>query len=157
SFLECFPKLEWAILLSVIKHEMHLFEIVKLDLSLCLRADATGANPDAPHLLHKDFSDIISVLSCLSTYFCILTQHAAFCGHLDHGLQILDGSHCYANHLILLSLQYEWNAILSYCIEYHQHQHHEMENSDFTGWELASQELIMNYLAAHVHAPTSSS
>ncbi|KAJ3784850.1 hypothetical protein GGU10DRAFT_333567 [Lentinula aff. detonsa] len=79
----------------------------------------------------------------LSTYFSILLTHAEAAGKVS---LIASDFFKYNAHLIKITSEYEWSAVVGYHMAFFNKRRREMQNGDYSGWGKVDMELQGEHL-----------
>ncbi|OBZ77153.1 hypothetical protein A0H81_04070 [Grifola frondosa] len=147
-----FPHVEDDLLMSIIRHELPGIEVYKLDSRRILESQwnflevsvedssiSVRPTPSASELYHT----LDSLLVPLNAYFSILCLHG-----LANGQPPMLPCHFfrYSSHLVKITAQYEWSAVVLYHLASFSRRCREMRAGDYTGWGRVDMDLMEEFL-----------
>lgn len=145
---------------AILRHELPAAELYKLDSRRILEAQwhlvdfeettiSFRSIPSAREIYHT----LDSLLVPLNTYFSILSIHA-----LSEGQPVTVPYHFfrYSSHLVKITSQYEWSAVLLYHFAFFARRCNEMLSGDYSGWAKVEVDLMEELLLQHRKEPESS-
>lgn len=166
SFRKLFPHVEAAVIMSVINHEFKPLDLYKLNFRLkekanekLLAVSAAGANlaiAEDERSSSKHYKTLQSVIIPLQTYARILGLHHTASGNAH---VIWSAFTIYTAHLLRLTEDYEWHAVLQYHYDFHVCRLGEMAEGDYSQWAHMDLELMGEHVYPYrrAHAPTPAS
>ncbi|KZP17752.1 hypothetical protein FIBSPDRAFT_670926, partial [Athelia psychrophila] len=155
SLLAQFPTVEAATISAILSHDLRATELFKLDSRYrdkterqVLAFNGTSLEVASRDSLAKEYKSLNSVSVPLGTYFSILL--AAVPITVISELRTL-GQHFlwYTTHLLKLSADYEWAAVLAYHTDFFNTRRREMTEGIYVGWGRIDHDLHGEYLMDH--------
>ncbi|KAF7981494.1 hypothetical protein HWV62_33037 [Athelia sp. TMB] len=158
SLLSRFPKVEAATLASIIQHDFRSADLYKLDSKYrdkserqVLAFNGTSIEVASRDSVAKEYKSLNSVSIPLSVYFSILCQAAPASALADISVDFL----WYQAHLLKLSTDYEWPAVLAYHTDFFNTRRREMSDGRYDGWGRVDTDLHAEHLMdRRKHTPT---
>ncbi|KAJ3991045.1 hypothetical protein F5050DRAFT_1534658, partial [Lentinula boryana] len=150
SLLCLFPEVEVATITSIINHKFRASDLYKLDsryrdkterqvLSLKGEILELTTNDSA----YCEYKSLNVIALPLSTYFSILMTHAEAAGRVS---TIGTDFFKYNAHLIKVTSEYDWSAVVGYHMAFFNKRRCEMQSGDYSGWGKVDMELRGEYL-----------
>ncbi|KAJ3793701.1 hypothetical protein GGU11DRAFT_691260 [Lentinula aff. detonsa] len=150
SLLSLFPEVEAATITSIINHKFRASDLYKLDSRyrdkterqiLSLKGETLELTTN--DAAYREYKSLNAIAVPLSTYFSILLTHAEAAGKVS-----LIASHFfkYNAHLIKITSEYEWSAVVGYHMAFFNKRRREMQNGDYFGWGKVDMELRGEHL-----------
>lgn len=142
---------------DILNHELPAAELYKLDTRRILESqwhivDLEDSSVSFRCMLsaREIYQTIDSLLVPLNTYFSILSVHG-----LSNGLSPTLPYYFfrYSSHLIKISQQYEWPAVLLYHFAFFARRSSEMVQGEYSGWEKIDVDLMEELLVQHRKQP----
>lgn len=137
SLLSQFPTVEAATITSIVQHDLRANELYKLDSRYRDKSDrqilefnGTNLEVSSRDTVAKEYKSLNSVSVPIAIYFSILIAAIT----LNEVRTISQHFLWYTAHLVRLSVDYEWSAVLSYHTDFFNKRHCEMSGGDYTGW-----------------------
>ena len=150
---QLFQHIDAETLNAILNHEFPAAELYKLDTRRILEStwhmidleDSTVAYRGLPSA-REIYQTLDSLFVPLNTYFSILCVHG-----LSSGQPITLPYYFfkYSSHLVKISHQYEWHAVLVYHFAFFARRCMEMLQGDYTGWEKIDVDLMEELLVQH--------
>jgi hypothetical protein len=158
SIFDRFPLVDAATILEITQHDFKPMDLFKLDpaaqdknlerkATLEVEGGILTATPRSGSL--RDYPTLSSLLEPLLTYFSILTAYAASLGDMLATLTIANGCNAYTGHLLALSRQFQWSAVLQYHKSYFLSCRREMARGDYSGWSRPDILLMTEHVYGH--------
>lgn len=142
---------------AILNNELPAAELYKLDTRRIQESswhiidlqDSTVSFRSVPSA-REIYKDLDSLLVPLNTYFSILSIHG-----LANGQPITLPSNFfrYSSHLVKISNQYEWSAVLLYHFAFFARRCNEMLTGDYSGWSKIDVDLMEELLVQHRKNP----
>ncbi|THH33688.1 hypothetical protein EUX98_g618 [Antrodiella citrinella] len=142
---------------AILHHDLPAAELYKLDTRRILESqwhivdlqDSTVSFRSVPSAV-QIYQTLDSLLIPLNIYFSILSVHA-----LSAGQSVFLPSYFfqYLNHLVKISAQYKWDAVLLYHFAFFARRSSEMLNGDYKGWTRIDVDLMEELLVQHRKIP----
>ncbi|KAJ3759705.1 hypothetical protein FB446DRAFT_626399, partial [Lentinula raphanica] len=150
SLLSLFPEVEAATITAIITHDFRASDLYKLDsryrdkterqiLSLKGETLELTTNDSA----YREYKSLNSIAVPLSAYFSILVCHAEAAGKVS---RISTDFLKYNAHLIRISSEYEWTAVVAYHMAFFNKRRREMQEGDYSGWGKVDMDLRGEHL-----------
>ncbi|KAL0567967.1 hypothetical protein V5O48_014024 [Marasmius crinis-equi] len=146
SLLSSFPEVEAATIASIINHEFEAHDLYKLDPKSRDKTEGQILSLRGGSLTNsafKDYKSLSSVAVPLSTYFSIILVHAEPTARVSN--MAVDFFR-YNSHLIKISDEYEWAAVVAYHMAFFDKRRREMQLGDYSGWGRIDVELQGEHL-----------
>ncbi|KAJ3978889.1 hypothetical protein F5890DRAFT_1377207, partial [Lentinula detonsa] len=150
SLLSLFPEVEAATITSIINHEFRASDLYKLDSRyrdkterqiLSLKGETLELTTN--NAAYREYKSLNAIAVPLSTYFSILLTHAEAAGKVS---LIASDFFKYNAHLIKITSEYEWSAVVGYHMAFFNKRRREMQNGDYSGWGKVDMELRGEHL-----------
>ncbi|KAH8105820.1 hypothetical protein BXZ70DRAFT_395387 [Cristinia sonorae] len=142
---------------AILRHDLPAAELYKLDTRRILESqwhiidlqDSTVSFRSVPSA-GEIYQTLDSLLIPLNIYFSILSVHA-----LSAGQPIFLPTYFfqYINHLVKISSQYQWDAVLLYHFAFFARRCSEMLGGDYKGWARIDIDLMEELLIQHRKMP----
>jgi len=155
--LALFHHVEEETLNAIFHHELPAAELYKLDTRRILESqwhlidleDSTISFRSVPSA-QEIYRSLDSLLVPLNTYFSILSVHG-----LAEGQPITLPYYFfrYSSHLVKITSQYEWSAVLLYHFAFFARRCNEMLSGDYSGWAKIDVDLMEEMLIQHRKSP----
>ncbi|KAF8171507.1 hypothetical protein BJ912DRAFT_995404 [Pholiota molesta] len=158
SLVDRFPSIPRAIIIEIVRHEIHPLNLYKLDIRAQDRisdAKNTVDLEDGRFTIRertggvKDYPTMSSLLEPLMLYFHVLGAHAASSGNAHAVLALLESCASYISHLSWLNRTYLWSAVLLYHKHFFLIRQKEMARGIYNGWKHPNPDLVTEYLLGH--------
>lgn len=156
DLLKIYRHVDEELMNAILNHALPAAELYKLDNR---RIQDTRRHIDFQDTTHsfrtvpsarEIYKDLDSLLIPLNTYFSILSLHG-----LTNGQPIVLPCYFfrYSSHLLKISHQYEWSAVLLYHFAFFARRCNEMLNGDYSGWSKIDGDLMDELLVQHRKNP----
>lgn len=155
SLLAQFPTIEAATISAILSHDLRATELFKLDSRYrdkterqVLAFNGNNLEIASRDSLAKEYKSLNSVSVPLGTYFSVLL--AAVPITVISELRTLGQSFLwYTTHLLKLSADYEWAAVLAYHTDFFNTRRREMTEGTYAGWGRIDHDLHGEHLMDH--------
>lgn len=152
-----FPHIDSETLQAILNHDFPAAELYKLDTRRILEAqwhmidleDSTVSFRTVPSA-REIYKTLDSLFVPLNTYFSILCVHALSGGHPP---TVPYYFFKYSSHLVKITQQYEWHAVLLYHFAFFARRCTEMLQGNYAGWEKIDVDLMEELLVQHRKQP----
>ncbi|KAJ3710537.1 hypothetical protein C8R42DRAFT_544841, partial [Lentinula raphanica] len=150
SLLSLFPEVEVATITAIITHDFRASNLYKLDSRyrdkterqvLSLKGETLELTTNDSS--YREYKSLNAIAVPLSTYFSILVCHAEASGKVS---RISLDFFKYNAHLIRISSEYEWPAVIAYHMAFFNKRRREMQEGDYSGWGKVDMELRGEHL-----------
>ena len=148
-----YPHVDKDIMSAVLSHELPAAQLYKLDTRRIAEAqwqfvdleDSTVSFRRIPSAI-EIYKTLDSLLVPLNIYFSILCVHG-----LSNGQPATLPSHFfrYSSHLVKITAQYEWQAVLLYHFAFFARRCNEMLQGNYAGWDKIDVDLMEELLLQH--------
>jgi hypothetical protein len=148
-----FPHIDIDTFNAILNHEFPAAELYKLDTRRILEATWHMIDLEDSIVTYRGipsareiYQTLDSLLVPLNTYFSILCVHG-----LANGQPVTLPYHFfkYSSHLVKISHQYEWHAVLVYHFAFFARRCMEMLHGNYSGWEKIDVDLMEELLMQH--------
>ncbi|KZP23106.1 hypothetical protein FIBSPDRAFT_675325, partial [Athelia psychrophila] len=144
-----FPKVEAANITSIIQHEFRATDLFKLDSKYRDKAEhqvlafnGTSIEVASRDSVAKEYKSLNSISIPLSIYFSILCRAVPLSALCDISVNFL----WYQAHLLKLSSDYNWSAVMSYHTDFFNTRRREMSDGNYEGWGNVNLDLHAEHL-----------
>ena len=142
---------------AILHHDLPAAELYKLDTRRILESQwhiidlqhSTVTFRSVPSA-GEIYQTLDSLLIPLNIYFSILSVHALSAGH---SIFLPTYFFQYVNHLVKISSQYQWDAVLLYHFAFFARRCSDMLNGDYKGWARIDVDLMEELLVQHRKVP----
>ncbi|KAI0081796.1 hypothetical protein K474DRAFT_1144372 [Panus rudis PR-1116 ss-1] len=162
DYAALFPHIDEETLNAILHHDFPAAELYKLDTRRLQESSWNMVDlqdsPTSPTSVafravpsaREIYKTLDSLLVPLNMYFSILSIHA-----LANGQPITVPHYFfrYSSHLVKISAQYEWSAVLLYHFAFFARRCSEMLNGDYSGWAKNDVDLMEEILIQHHNKP----
>ncbi|KAI0695737.1 hypothetical protein BC835DRAFT_1345726 [Cytidiella melzeri] len=156
-----FPHVDSDTLNAILSHELPAAELYKLDTRRIVDSqwdlvdlDDTAVQFRSVPSAREIYQNLDSLLIPLNTYFSILCVHG-----LSNGQPPTLPCHFfrYSSHLVKITSQYEWQAVLLYHFAFFARRCNDMLQGRYSGWDKIDVDLMEELLIQHQLPPKADS
>ncbi|KZP09089.1 hypothetical protein FIBSPDRAFT_665012, partial [Athelia psychrophila] len=152
SLQSLFPTVEAAMITAIIQHDLHANKLFKLNFWYRNKSDhqvlmfnGTALEVSSRDTVAKEYKSYNSVAVPLTTYFSVLIAYINIADVRDVARHFQH----YGGHLLKLSVDYEWSAVLAYHSDFFNRRRREMSEGVYTGWGRQDPDLAGEHLFNH--------
>ncbi|CCM01768.1 uncharacterized protein FIBRA_03834 [Fibroporia radiculosa] len=155
DLLYLFPHVDDTMMSSILNHTLQGVDIYKLDSRRILESQWDMVDPSLedsslslrlPPVAIELYHSLDALLVPLNAYFSILTLHGLASGQPT---MLPYYFFRYSSHLVKITMQYEWPAVLSYHLAFHTRRCKDMRVGDYAGWGRVDVDLMEQFLVPH--------
>lgn len=135
--LSLFPTVKAATITTIIQQDLHANELFKLDSRYRDKSDrqvltfnGTALEVSSRDTVAKEYKSYNSVAVPLTTCFLVLIEYI----NISDVHNVVRHFQHYRGHLLKLSIDYEWSAVLAYHSNFFNRRRREMSEGMYTGW-----------------------